>query len=44
MDEPVRVIDLSKAPGEREAWDRPSGVVYLWALCELVFVTMSVVT
>jgi putative colanic acid biosynthesis acetyltransferase WcaF len=39
MYEPVRVIDLSKAPGEREAWDRPSCVVYLWALCELVFVT-----
>jgi len=39
MDEPVRVIDLSKAPGEREAWDRPTWVVYLWALCELVFVT-----
>lgn len=39
MDEPVRVIDLSKAPGEREAWDRPTWVVYVWALCELVFVT-----
>jgi putative colanic acid biosynthesis acetyltransferase WcaF len=39
MDEPVRVIDLSKAPGEREAWDRPTWVVYLWALCELAFVT-----
>lgn len=39
MDEPVPVIDLSKAPGEREAWDRPSWVVYLWALCELFFVT-----
>ena len=35
----MRVIDLSKAPGEREAWNRPSWVVYLWALCELVFVT-----
>jgi putative colanic acid biosynthesis acetyltransferase WcaF len=39
MDEPVRVIDLSKAPGARKAWDRPSWVVYLWALCELIFVT-----
>jgi putative colanic acid biosynthesis acetyltransferase WcaF len=39
MDERVRVIDLSKAPGEREAWDRPAWVIYLWALCELVFVT-----
>jgi len=39
MDEPVRVIDLSKAPGERAAWDRPTWVVYLWGLFELVFVT-----
>ena len=39
MDAPVPVIDLSKAPGKREAWDRPTWVVYLWALCELVFVT-----
>ena len=39
MAETVRVIDLSKAPGKREAWDRPPWVVYLWALCELVFVT-----
>ena len=33
------VIDLSKAPGEREAWDKPKIVVYLWAVAELVFVT-----
>ena len=39
MAEIVRVIDLSKAPGKREAWDRPSWVVYLWAICELIFVT-----
>jgi putative colanic acid biosynthesis acetyltransferase WcaF len=39
MDEPVRVIDLSRAPGKREAWDRPSWVVYLWALFELILVT-----
>lgn len=39
MAERVRVIDLSKAPGKREAWGRPSWVVYLWALCELAFVT-----
>jgi putative colanic acid biosynthesis acetyltransferase WcaF len=39
MSNPVRVIDLSKAPGEREAWDRSSWVIYLWALCELLFVT-----
>lgn len=35
----VPVIDLSKAPGERAAWDRPRWMVYLWAVCELVFVT-----
>lgn len=35
----IPVIDLSKAPGERAAWDRPSWVVYLWAVCELLFVT-----
>jgi len=39
MDEPVRVIDLSKAPGARQSWDRSSWVVYLWALCELILVT-----
>ncbi|MDN4641332.1 acetyltransferase [Agreia sp. PsM10] len=33
------VIDLSKAPGERAAWDRPRIVVYLWAVAELIFVT-----
>jgi putative colanic acid biosynthesis acetyltransferase WcaF len=35
----VPVIDLSKAPGERAAWDRPSWVIYLWAICELLLVT-----
>ncbi|TDL46445.1 acetyltransferase [Microbacterium oleivorans] len=35
----IPVIDLSKAPGERAAWDRPGWVVYLWAVCELLFVT-----
>lgn len=38
-DESVRVIDLSKVPGKREAWDRPSWVIYLWALCELLLIT-----
>ena len=33
------VIDLSKAPGERAAWDRPAWFVYLWGICELLFVT-----
>jgi putative colanic acid biosynthesis acetyltransferase WcaF len=35
----VPVIDLSKAPGERAAWDRPAWQVYMWAVCELLFVT-----
>lgn len=34
-----RVIDLSKAPGEREAWGKPKWVVYLWGMCELLFIT-----
>ena len=35
----IPVIDLSKAGGGRESWDRPRIVVYLWAGCELLFVT-----
>ncbi len=35
----VRVIDLSRAPGEGETWDRPKWAVYLWAATELLFVT-----
>ena len=35
----IPVIDLSKAPGERAAWDQPAWKVYLWAVCELLFVT-----
>lgn len=35
----VPVIDLSKAPGEKASWDRPKWAVYLWAICELLFVT-----
>ena len=35
----IPVIDLSKAPGERAAWDQPAWKVYLWAICELLFVT-----
>ena len=35
----VPVIDLSQAPGERAAWDRPAWVVYLWGICELLLVT-----
>ncbi|KTS87573.1 acetyltransferase [Microbacterium testaceum] len=35
----IPVIDLSKAPGERAAWDRPAWQVYLWAICELILIT-----
>lgn len=35
----IPVIDLSKAPGEREAWDQPAWKVYLWAAVELLIVT-----
>ena len=38
-DRQIPVIDLSKAPGERMAWDRPAAHVYLWGICELLFVT-----
>lgn len=33
------VIDLSKAPGERASWDRPTWLVFVWGLAELLFVT-----
>lgn len=33
-----RVIDLAKAPGAGEAWDKPRAVVYAWRVCELLFV------
>ena len=35
----VPVIDLSKAPGERAAWDRPFSTVLLWSVVELLLVT-----
>ena len=35
------VIDLSVAPGEREMWGRPAWIVYLWAMCERIFITNS---
>lgn len=35
----IPVVDLSAAPGERAAWDRPVWQVYLWAVVEVVFVT-----
>lgn len=34
----IPVIDLSLAPGERQAWGRSRFVVYLWGACELLFV------
>lgn len=36
---PIPVIDLSRAPGRRQAWDRPAWMIYLWSLVEAVFVT-----
>ncbi|WP_354146410.1 acetyltransferase [Arthrobacter sp. 754] len=39
MSKEHRVIDLSRAPGERTSWGRPKVVVYLWAAAELLFVT-----
>jgi putative colanic acid biosynthesis acetyltransferase WcaF len=33
------VIDLSRAPGERGAWDRPVVFVYLWGVMELLFIS-----
>lgn len=36
---PASVIDLASAPGERQAWDRSSLTVYLWAGVELLLVT-----
>lgn len=36
-----RVINLSEAPGERQAWDRPRWMVYAWAVVERLVVTNS---
>jgi putative colanic acid biosynthesis acetyltransferase WcaF len=35
----VPTIDLSTAPGAREAWDKPRWKVYAWAVAEIVFIT-----
>ncbi|HEX3614294.1 MAG TPA: hypothetical protein VHU88_21595 [Sporichthyaceae bacterium] len=35
----VPVLDLSLAPGERVAWGKPTAVVYLWGICEVLFLT-----
>lgn len=39
IEQDVPVIDLSKAPGARQAWDRPTGTILLWSLAELLLVT-----
>lgn len=38
-DADIPVIPLKDAPGERATWGRPAAVVYLWGLCEWLFVT-----
>ena len=38
-EEEFPVINLAAAPGERQAWDKPSWIVYAWAAVELLFVT-----
>lgn len=35
----VRVIKLAEAPGERTSWDKPTLVIYAWAIAELLLVT-----
>jgi putative colanic acid biosynthesis acetyltransferase WcaF len=37
-DADVPIINLEDAPGERTAWDKPKHIVYLWGICELLFV------
>lgn len=37
--ESIPVIDLSQAPGEHAAWDRPVSTVLLWSVLELLLVT-----
>lgn len=36
-----RPIDLSRAPGSRESWDRPLATVLLWAIVEVLLVRNS---
>lgn len=38
-DRQVPVIDLAKAPGAGEAWDKSKAVIYLWGIVEQLFVT-----
>jgi putative colanic acid biosynthesis acetyltransferase WcaF len=37
-EEAVPIVRLRSAPGEREAWDRPTLVVFAWAAAELLLV------
>lgn len=37
-DSRIPIIDLSKAPGQRETWDAPRWKVYLWGVMELLLV------
>ena len=37
----IPVIDLSKAPGEKGAWDRSRLIIYMWAVTERLVVTNS---
>lgn len=39
MSEPLSRVDLSRAPGQRSAWDRSKATVYLWSITELLFLT-----
>lgn len=39
IEEVMKVIDLSLAPGEGAAWGKPKVVVYLWAAVELLVVS-----
>ncbi|PZF13274.1 acetyltransferase [Curtobacterium sp. MCLR17_034] len=38
-DQPVPVVPLRLAPGERASWDRPLPLVVLWSVVELLLVT-----
>lgn len=38
-DHEVPVIDLSRAPGARDSWDRPALTIALWMLVEALLVT-----
>jgi putative colanic acid biosynthesis acetyltransferase WcaF len=37
-DSNIPIVSLAAAPGEQAAWDRPKSTIYLWAICELLFI------